>query len=208
LRDFAKEVAALPAETTKGPLTEKDLLRVWAHKISLGWLDEIEASIRSGALRGTEYMAARDKVRAEVERTERDYPWAARTVGLLGGAAGVTGVAAGLAATGILAPGVAGVTGIIPQTAANTIAGSMAGGGAVTGGVAGGIAGAGGLLGEEDTVMERVQRAAGGALAGAAAGSMTALTPLTPPGIVRTLLKYGLLGAGAGAGYRGSRGLF
>jgi hypothetical protein len=200
-RDLGTIVKRLPrGESAVKELTTKDMLRLEAYGLTLGWLDEIEGMI--GALKGTGYEKARNAARKEIARVRRDYPQAAMLAMGLGGAAagvgalGAAGTALNLARAGT---GGAGVLGAVPSV--GMAAGNPALMGATGAGVGGALGAGGALSGEQQQgVMGRAPGAMFGAAAGGAAGAGGAAVGGSAAARA-LLLKSATTGAAGAGGY-------
>lgn len=129
----------------------KELLRSTATGPLLGFADELEAAVRTGAISGPEYEALRDRLRAQQQQFGKDYPLASigsqissSAILPIGAARYLKGVPGALTATGGGAV-LGGVQGAGYSTDADRLASDITGG-ALMGGVGGGTVGTIGAL--------------------------------------------------------------
>ena len=112
--------------------------------LSLGFADELEAALRSGAISGQEYEAIRDQLRAKQESFARENPKTALAAEVAGGLATPLGVfgaatkAPSILRSAVTGAGIGGIQGAGKSTSEEELAGDI-----VTGTLTGGGVGAG-----------------------------------------------------------------
>lgn len=172
--------AVMPTQATQrvpySPITEG--ARSFGQGVTLGFGDELEAALRTGAISGAEYEALRNQLRSQQESFKQDYPKTALGAELAGGLV----LPAGAIGAGAKAPSMfrtvatgMGLGGVQGYGASNTPeeAGNAATIGALTGGAGAGVVGAVGRAisptlqrGARELMQEGVPLTAGNALGG------------------------------------------
>lgn len=150
--------------------------------LSLGFADELEAALRSGAISGQEYETIRDQLRAKQEAFARENPKTALAAEVAGGLATPLGVfgaatkAPSILRSALTGAGIGGVQGAGKSTSEENLAGDVVAGTLTGGGIGAGLGTVGAAIapqlqkGAAELQREGVPMTLGSAFGGATQG--------------------------------------
>lgn len=168
----AKVPYSAPTETARAGL----------QGLSLGFADELEAALRSGAISGQEYETIRDQLRAKQEAFTRENPKTALAAEVAGGFATPLGVfgaatkAPSILRSALTGAGIGGVQGAGKSTSEENLAGDVVAGTLTGGGIGAGLGTVGAAIapqlqkGAAELQREGVPMTLGSAFGGATQG--------------------------------------